>query len=327
MEQDILISVIVPVYNAEKYLVRCVNSILNQTYGNLEVILVDDGAKDNSGAMCDEYARKDSRIRVVHKENGGLSSARNAGIDIATGEYFGFVDSDDWIEPETYETMLSLAVNNEAQMVCAGRYDVDGETMVKTVGLCPEKEEVISGMEMLGRVFVWDNCDSSSCDKLFHRSLYDGLRYAYGVVSEDVALFPYTAERAQRVVMCNKPFYNYYHHGGTISTSTLSEKSFHFGEHTARIYDYIRQNHPEIEEQAHRLRIKGLNHSLLSYELAEAGTRKNFSAQCRKCRAELRRHLGFILQSPAYSTKDRLTLLLLAMGLYRFLRPIYHVMK
>ena len=95
MEQDILISVIVPVYNAEKYLVRCVDSILNQTYSNLEIILVDDGAKDNSGAMCDDFARKDARIRVIHKENGGLSSARNAGIDIAKGEYFGFVDSDD----------------------------------------------------------------------------------------------------------------------------------------------------------------------------------------------------------------------------------------
>lgn len=327
MEQDILISVIVPVYNAEKYLVRCVDSILNQTYGHLEVILVDDGAKDSSGAMCDEYAQKDARIRVVHKENGGLSSARNAGIDIAAGEYLAFVDSDDWIEPEMYETMLSLAVEQDAKMVVAGRYDVDAETMIKNVGLCPRKEEVISGIEMLGRVFVWDNCDSSSCDKLFHRSLYDGLRYAYGVVSEDVALFPYTAERTERVVLCDKPFYNYYHHGGTISTASVSEKSFHFGEHTAVIYDYICRNHPQIEEQAHRLRVKGLNHSLLCCELAEAEKRKLFVTRCRACRRELRKHLPFILKHPAYSKKARLTNLLLAFGLYRFLRPIYHALK
>lgn len=327
MEQDILISVIVPVYNAEKHLVRCVDSILNQTHSHLEVILVDDGAKDNSGAMCDTYMQKDPRIRVVHKENGGLSSARNAGIDIATGEYLGFVDSDDWIEPEMYETMLHLAVENDAQMVCAGRYDVDAETMERTVGLCPRREEVISGIEMLGRVFVWDNCDSSSCDKLFHRSLYDGLRYTHGVISEDVALFPYTAERAERVVMCDKPFYNYYHHSGTISTSALSEKSFHFVEHTARIYDYISKNHPEIEDQARQLRISGLVHSLLSCELAEAGSRKEFAVRCRHYRAELRRHLPFIMQHPRYGKKDKLTNLLLATGLYRFLRPLYHAFK
>lgn len=327
MEQDILISVIVPVYNAEKYLVRCVDSILNQTYGHLEVILVDDGAKDNSGAMCDEYARKDDRIRVVHKENGGLSSARNAGIDIATGEYFGFVDSDDWIEPDTYETMLGLAVKYDAKMVVGGRYDVDADTMEKTIGLCPEKEEVISGIEVLGRVFLWDNCDSSSCDKLFHRSLYEGLRYAMGVVSEDVALFPFTAERAQRVVMCNKAFYNYYHHGGTISTSRLSEKSFHFGEHTGRIYDYIRQNYPQIERQAHHLRVMGLNHTLLCYDLADADHRKKFTSQGRKCRAQMRKHLPFILKNPAYGKKERVVFLLLAVGLYRLLRPVYHAMK
>ena len=327
MEQDILISVIVPVYNAEKYLVRCVDSILNQTYAHLEVILVDDGAKDSSGAMCDDYARKDSRIRVIHKENGGLSSARNAGIDIARGEYFGFVDSDDWIEPDMYETMLSLAVKHDAGMVCAGRYDVDADTMVKTVGLCPQREEVISGIEMLGRVFLWDNCDSSSCDKLFHRSLYDGLRYTPGVVSEDVALFPYTAERTERVVLCGKPFYNYYHHGGTITTATVSEKSFHFGEHTGRIYAYICQNHPQIQEQARRFRVKGLNHSLLCCELADAVTRKKFKARCRACRAELRKHLAFVMKHPAYGKKDRIKLLLLAVGLYRYLRPVYHALK
>ena len=327
MEQDILISVIVPVYNADKYLVRCVDSILNQTYSNLEIILVDDGAKDNSGAMCDDFARKDARIRVIHKENGGLSSARNAGIDIAKGEYFGFVDSDDWIEPEMYETMLTLARKNDAELVVAGRYDVDADTMEKTVGLCPRQEEVISGIELLGRVFVWDNCDSSSCDKLFHRSLYDGLRYAYGVVSEDVALFPYTAERVKRAVLCDKPFYNYYHHGGTISTSSVSEKTFHFGEHTGVIYDYIRQAHPEIQEQARRLRVSGLIHSILSCELADAENRRKFMGRCRKCRAELRKHLGFIMKHPAYGRKDRLTNLLLALGLYRFFRPIYHALK
>ena len=104
-----LISIIVPVYNVEEFLPKCIDSILAQTYENLEIILVEDGTKDNSGQICDAYAEKDSRIKVIHKENGGLSSARNAGMDVARGEYFGFVDSDDWIEPETYESLMVLA--------------------------------------------------------------------------------------------------------------------------------------------------------------------------------------------------------------------------
>lgn len=110
MNQPELISIIVPVYKVEKYLDKCVESIVEQTYKNLEIILVDDGSPDNCSAMCDEWAQKDSRIKVIHKENGGLSSARNAGLDACTGDYIGFVDSDDWIEPDMYEYLLNIGM-------------------------------------------------------------------------------------------------------------------------------------------------------------------------------------------------------------------------
>ena len=176
MEQNPLISVIVPVYNVEAWLPRCGDSILSQTYENLEILLVDDGSTDDSGLICEEYAKKDTRIRVIHKENGGLSSARNSGLDAASGEYIGFVDSDDWIEPEMYAEMLSLMLKSDAQIVCAGRYDVAGGTGEKTVGLCPKRQEQVSGEELAGRIFLWDHCDSSACDKLYRRELFDGIR-------------------------------------------------------------------------------------------------------------------------------------------------------
>ena len=110
------ISVIIPVYKVEKYLDKCVESIVNQTYKNLEIILVDDGSPDNCPAMCDEWAEKDERIRVIHKENGGVSSARNAALEVATGDYIGFVDSDDWIELDMYEYLVSLILDNDAQI-------------------------------------------------------------------------------------------------------------------------------------------------------------------------------------------------------------------
>ncbi|MFR2551722.1 MAG: glycosyltransferase [Clostridioides difficile] len=118
------ISIIVPVYNVEKYLEKCVRSILAQTFTDFELILVDDGSLDSSGAMCDQFAEQDQRVKVIHKENGGLSDARNAGIELATGEYLGFVDSDDYIADDMYELLYTNIVKEDADLSICGIYDV-----------------------------------------------------------------------------------------------------------------------------------------------------------------------------------------------------------
>ncbi len=118
------ISIIVPVYKVEKYLKKCVDSILAQTFSDFELILVDDGSPDNSGRICDDYAKKDARVRVVHKQNGGLSSARNAGIEVAKGKYLGFVDSDDYIAEDMYELLYKAIIKEEADLSICGIYDV-----------------------------------------------------------------------------------------------------------------------------------------------------------------------------------------------------------
>ena len=324
MEQEVLISVIVPVYNVEAYLPRCVDSILAQTYRNLEIILVDDGTKDDSDKICDAYADRDPRIKVIHKENGGLSSARNAGIEIAKGEYLGFVDSDDWIEPAMYEHMLKLARKYDVKLVCAGRYDFSSRTGKKTVGLCPEKEETITGMELLGRVFTWNQCDSAAWDKLYHRSLFREIRYPLGQISEDVAMFYKLAELVDRAAMCDKPLYNYYHRPGSITTAKLSEKTFHFPNHTKEIYSYIRENHPELTDHARYLRIRGIVHAMRSIDLAGRDAWETYRAVYRENRRELTTHVGFILQNPFFGQKERRDALVLATGMYRWLRKLYH---
>ena len=318
------ISVIVPVYNVENYLARCVDSILAQTYENLEVILVNDGSKDASGRICEEYAAKDSRITVIHKENGGLSSARNAGIDAATGEYLTFVDSDDWIEQQAYEWMMAVMKRHEVKLVCAGRYDTDGRTGEKTLGLCPEKEEVISGEEMAGRIFTWDHCDSSACDKLYHRSLFREHRYPVGVVCEDLPVTYAVALEAGRVALCPKPVYNYYHRPGSISMSSVSDKTFHYSRHTAVIYPHIRENYPAIEDKARFLRVRSLYHLCLMLEQAQKDIRKRYAKERRQTRRELGKHLLFILNGSRFGRQEKITDLLLVLGIYRLLRPVFH---
>lgn len=327
MEQNYKISVVVPIYNVEAYLSRCVDSILNQTYSNLEVILVDDGATDGSGAICDSYAARDSRVQVIHKENGGLSSARNAGIDVATGDFLTFVDSDDWIALESYEHMLALALKYDVPLVCAGRYDVSSETGKKTVGLCPTMEEVVTGQELARRIFRWENVDSSACDKLYRRELFREIRFPLGKTMEDVPTTYRVVLNAGRAAMCPEPIYHYFHRPGSISTSSVSEKTFFFSEHTEKIYAFIRENYPDIEPEARYLRVRSLAHNVICLELVPPSVRHQFAEQYRTSRRELRKHLNFILFSGLFSAKEKREFSLLAVGMYRSMRKVYHLLK
>ncbi len=319
------ISVIIPVYNVEDYLARCVDSILVQTYEKLDVILVDDGSPDGSGKICDEYAAKDSRVRVIHKPNGGLSSARNAGLDAAAGEYLSFIDSDDWIEPDTYEHMMGLLDKYQAQIVSFGNIEVDGATGEQTLGICPKKEECISSEEMVGRIFLWDGCDSSVCDKVFHASLFENFRFPEGKLSEDVAITYKIILQTSKVVMCERPVYYYYQHPNSITKQTvITEKTFHYSQHTEKIYRDIRENHPAILPQVTYLRVKALSHILLLLEQSEAEVRQIFAQQYRYARKALGAFFGFILTTPWLGAKERITDILLILGIYRQLRPIFH---
>lgn len=320
-----LISVIVPVYKVEAYLGRCVDSIRNQTWKNLEIILVDDGSPDHSGALCDGYARQDSRIRVIHKPNGGLSSARNAGMAAAVGEYLAFVDSDDWIAPDMYEKLLNLMTRWDAQLACAGRYDVREETGSRKVGLCPPREECISGQTLAGRIFLYDNCDSSACDKLYRRELLQNLRYPDGRVCEDMPVTYRIALAAERAAMCPEPLYFYFHRKGSITQAKeITDKTFHYSQNTQEIYPYILKNYPEIAPQARFLRVHSLAHILLLLSQADGAVRKNYRKEYVCARRALAKHTGFFLTYPRFTFQERVTDMLLVLGLYRLLRPLLH---
>lgn len=196
LEQTPLISVIVPVYNIMDYLPRCVRSITAQTWQNIEILLVDDGSTDGTGELCDTLAREDGRIRVFHKPNGGSSSARNLGISQARGQYFGFVDSDDYIEPDMYERLMKAALEYDAAMVQVGRDEVDPQgNALPDICIPPEKTEVISNEDFM-RELLMHRGDCSFCTKLVRRDCLGEERFPMGVLNEDfhllIRLLPHT---------------------------------------------------------------------------------------------------------------------------------------
>ncbi|MCL2015640.1 MAG: glycosyltransferase [Defluviitaleaceae bacterium] len=171
MEMIDVISVIVPVYNAEKHLENCICSIVNQTYKNLEIILVNDGSADDSGKICDNFAKIDSRIKVIHKENGGVSSARNKGIDAATGDWLGFVDSDDIIDSTMYETLLNAAVAGKTKLSICG-FVRSFDSGYKEVRTCPEIPPIITCKQALTYIISDRYFEGFMCNKLFHKTLF-----------------------------------------------------------------------------------------------------------------------------------------------------------
>lgn len=216
-----LISVIVPIYNVENYLPRCVDSIINQSYKNLEIILVDDGSPDNCPKICDEYTKRDNRIRVVHKENGGLSDARNAGMQVATGEYVSFIDSDDWVDVD-FITALYNGIKSGADIAeCTTRLFDDNDNTLSTRG---SKEGKISRGEALSKLIKEDGVYQTVWNKLYKRSQIEELPFAVGKYHEDDFWTWRVFLKIDKLYICEKPLYNYLQRSNSIIGSSYSLK-------------------------------------------------------------------------------------------------------
>ncbi len=206
---DNKISVIVSIYNIRNYVEKCIASICAQTYPNLEILLVDDGSTDDSGVLCDQWAGKDARIRVIHKRNGGLSSARNAGIAAATGEYIAFVDGDDWIDAPMYEHMLRAIKACDAQIAVCNYRAVGKKEIIDT---STDAVTVLEGKEILEAFITEDetyNIQNAAWNKLYHRSLMGELRFPEGKLFEDIVYTTKLFAASQKCVYLNQAYYNY----------------------------------------------------------------------------------------------------------------------
>ena len=261
------LSIVVPVYMVEEYLKKCVQSLLNQTFKDIEILLIDDGSHDKCGEICDEFAKIDQRVRVIHKSNGGLSSARNVGIGVAKGEYIGFVDSDDWVAEEMYEKLIDAADSNEADIAVCGIYHVKhGKT---SVYYSFDNEQLIEHDEAVKKVLL-NQFKSFAWNKIYKKKLFEGLRYPVGWYHEDLALTYLLYERANRVICIRGVYYYYLKRPGSITFKATAECKYHDFYFWLKRECFAAEKYPEILLPCRLLTIKAAI-SAYSYNMVGDG--------------------------------------------------------
>ncbi len=235
-----LISVIVPCYKVEKYLPKCVDSILTQTYNNLEILLVDDGSPDQCGHICDEYAKIDGRIKIIHKLNGGLSDARNVAIDVATGEYIAFVDSDDYVANNYIETLYKLTQKYEAKISIVNPLCVDEDGNINHIFDGDGIEYIWHSKEAVEHMFYQELFDTSAWGKLYHRSLFDnGIRYPKSLCWEDLPTTYRLFLETDKIAFKNIELYFYLLRNDSIEGTTFTPSKI---ESAIKIFNMFQEN-------------------------------------------------------------------------------------
>lgn len=234
-----LITVVVPAYNVESYIQKCIDSITNQTYTNLEIMLIDDGSPDNSGKICDEAAKKDSRIRVIHKKNEGVSKARNTALDAMKGNYVTFVDADDFIADDFIECLYNAIIKTNADISTCGHYRVNFDgTLNRIYSLSDNDEDIIilDGKESVKNMFYGKICSASSGSKLYKKELFRNLRYPDYIMGEDTYVVYHTFMNAEIIAHTNKPLYYYVQQMASVTNSKSNYYKFY---DYVRLYDHI----------------------------------------------------------------------------------------
>lgn len=259
-----LISIIVPVYNVEEYLEQCVESLINQTYSDLEIILVNDGSTDNSPAICNKYAKKDDRIKVIHKQNGGLSDARNTGLNKAQGAYIAFVDSDDWVKPTMLEHLYTACVKYDAEISCCGRYITDGKKI--SLKRFISKEQCYTQEDALKEILDGGTIDVAAWDKLYKAEIWRELRFPIGENNEDIATFYLVMDKASIVVHCGTVEYYYRNRPFSITKANYNEYDRKIIlKNVDLIEQYIKRKFPQLMQNVYTYKSYNIYHLINKY--------------------------------------------------------------
>lgn len=280
-----MISVIISVYNVAPYIEKCIKSIQNQTYCDLEIIPVDDGSTDESGQICDNMALSDPRIRVIHKENGGNSSARNAGVDAAKGEFVAFVDGDDYVEEDMYETLLHGMDDPKVSIVSSGiiTTTLDGLDIITT---CKENTFLSKEEALLDFFDGRGTILPTACNKLYRRTLFEKHHFDNDIIHEDTGLMPALFDSCEGVMTYNKAFYHYVKRKNSASTSRMyNMRSYRFMNTVWAYRGMCKKKYPELMSYYAKYEINTTYEMLLN--LSGCSNWQEFTPQERKLRRKL----------------------------------------
>ncbi len=317
-----LISVIVPVYKVEKYLNKCIESIVNQTYKNLEIILVDDGSPDECGKICDNYAQKDMRIKVIHKENGGLSDARNAGINISNGKYISFIDSDDYIDLEYIELLYKTIKKDKSDMAISSHKVIyeNGTILEKAT----KEKSILEPKEVLKRILYDDGIDLSAWAKLYKIELFEEIRYPKGRLFEDAATTYKLVDKCKKISIISKSTYNYIIRGNSITNVNFSEKKMDLIISTEEMCNYIKKKYPDLEEAANRR----LMYAYLSTLTQLIKSNKRNKSVEKRLYGYIKQNSKMILKDKNVPRRDKVAIISTKFGLgfYKIIWKIYEIL-
>lgn len=325
MKELPLISIIVPVYNVDKYLRECLDSICCQEKVNLEIIVVDDGSTDNSGAICDEYAKKHTNITVIHKQNEGAGFARNAGLDIMTGDYVSFVDSDDYIAADMYDTLFQAMMQTESDIACCGRFRViDGKVAAAEKPIT--EEVVLSGQDIIRNLLLDKEMTYSQCDKLFKAELFKEVRFPKkNLPSEDMPCIYEILKRAEKVVYIGQAKY-YYRLVMTSSTKkTFSPQNIGTVYYTQEICDDVIKNMPMLRDEAFFTIIQCT--ASVYARMMRDGKQKECKKEKRYMEKLLWKNYSGILKNPYLSRNAKLVALSIPLQCYGVLMKLREKLK
>ncbi len=293
---------------------RCVESVIHQTYANLEIILVDDGSPDNCGAICDEYAKCDSRIRVIHKENGGLSSARNAGIDAATGEYITFVDADDTVDLDMVEYLYNILCKENVDISIALHRIIKGSH--RWISFRNIHDCVVTPKDCIRKLLYNDGVDTSAWAKLYHIETFRNVRYPLGKLFEDIATTYKVFLNARYIAIGAYPKYNYMLRDDSIVNSSFNEKKMDLLEMTDSMGRDISRYFPDLSKAVIRRRIYA-RISTLNQLLPCQGYQK----EKREIISFIKKYSVPVLKDMNVHVRDKVAIILLniSCGLYEFI--------
>lgn len=302
------VSIIVPVYNVEKYLSKCIESILNQTLNDFELILVNDGSTDNSAKICEEYRIKDSRIILINKENGGLSSARNAGLDIAKGKYIGFVDSDDFIDPQMYEILYNLCLDYNCNISsCVSKLIMGEQDINKEYS---EEISILDSKEAINLTLDGQLSNYSVCSKLFLKELFEGISFPEGRIYEDVSVYYKLYMKSNKVLYIDKLLYYYMYRENSITKSKFSEKRFDIVTAFDEKYEFMKINYPEICDKIKSVKYKNIRNIIV--DIVNEGTYIKNYKYIKEASKFVRKDIKYILKNPLITKNHKLLAIIIS---------------